>query len=287
MSWQKQSKGERVCLDRVCHGREVEVEIGHITATIRKERGMDTCLRLLSTLSLLIYNPGSSQGMAPPTVDRSPHLRELSQENLSQARPEAQCFHTVKCTVNTFSALLFISYGREAVTTEIRCLCRATQLGNAGLAWGSDPTVHLTLSMIISRAPRTSSNQTGEECLPQHCQPFSLGLLVGRSLRRPSVPFLPELVWLRDISLARDAQGWVPTGPPCKLQDNKDLQYLCWPSLPPTHFLPQRKMKESDNYFYLPPNCTNYQPISSQCDRHQLWKTHRDKLALIGFPLAV
>lgn len=101
------------------------------------------------------------------------------------------------------------------------------------------------------------------------------------------VPFPPELTWLRDTSLAQDAQGWVPTGPPCKLQDNKDLQYLCWPSLPPTHFLPQRKMKESDNYFYLPPNCTNYQPISSQCDRHQLWKTHRDKLALIGFPLAV
>lgn len=100
-------------MDRVCHGGEVEVEIGHITATIRKERGMDTCLRLLSTLSVLVYNPGSSQGMAPPTVDRSPHLRELNQENLSQARPEAQCFHTVKCTVNTFSALLFISYGRE------------------------------------------------------------------------------------------------------------------------------------------------------------------------------
>lgn len=256
------------------------MEIGLITATVRKERGMDTCLSLLSTLSLLVYNPGSSQGMAPPTVDRSPHLHELSQENLSQACPEAQCFHTV-------SALLFISYGREAVTTEIRCLCRATQLGNAWLAWGSAPTVRLTLSMIISRAPRTSSNQTGEECLPQHGQPFSMGLLVGRSLQRPSVPFRPELAWLRDISLARDAQGWAPTGPPCKFQDNKDLEYLCWPSLPPTHFLPQRKMKESDNYFYLPPNCTNYQPISSQCDRHQLWKTHRDKLALIGFPLAV
>lgn len=72
-----------------------------------------------------------------------------------------------------------------------------------------------------------------------------------------------------------------------KLQANKDLQNLSWPSPPPTHIFPQRKMKESDNYFYLPPNCTNYQPISSQCDRHQLWKTHRDKLALIGFPLAV
>lgn len=48
-----------------------------------------------------------------------------------------------------------------------------------------------------------------------------------------------------------------------------------------------KNMKESDNYFYLPPNCTNYQPISSQYDRHRLSKTHRDKLALIGFPLAV
>lgn len=66
--------------------------------------------------------------------------------------------------------------------------------------------------------------------------------------------------------------------------------YRTYLGLPHPHhffFFPQRKMKESDNYFYLPPNCTNYQPISSQCDRHQLWKTHRDKLALIGFPLAV
>lgn len=52
-------------------------------------------------------------------------------------------------------------------------------------------------------------------------------------------------------------------------------------------FFPLKNMKESDNYFYLPPNCTNYQPISSQYDRHRLSKTHRDKLALIGFPLAV
>lgn len=109
MSWQKQSKGERVCLERVCHGGEVEEETGHIPATIRKERGMDMCLRLLSTFSLLVYNPGSSQGMALPTVDRSPRLHELSQENLSQACPEAQCFHTIKCTVNTVSAFLFIS----------------------------------------------------------------------------------------------------------------------------------------------------------------------------------
>lgn len=52
-------------------------------------------------------------------------------------------------------------------------------------------------------------------------------------------------------------------------------------------FLSLKNMKESDNYFYPPLNCTNYQPISSQYDRHSLSKTHRDKLALIGFSLAV
>lgn len=234
---------------------------------------------------LIVRNPGSSQGMAPPAVDRSPRLHELSQENLSQACPEAQCFHPVKCTVNTVSAFLFISYGREAVTTEIRCFCWATQLGNVGMAWGSDPNCPLD---------PVSGQQEGSQAFLQTNRRRMLTITLPTILHGPAGGEVPVKClshlnspgsgippWLRM------PQGWVPTGPPCKLQDNKDLQYLCWPSLPPTHFLPQRKMKESDNYFYLPPNCTNYQPISSQCDRHQLWKTHRDKLALIGFPLAV
>lgn len=59
------------------------------------------------------------------------------------------------------------------------------------------------------------------------------------------------------------------------------------PLFPLSLSLSLKNMKESDNYFYLPLNCTNYQPISSQYDRHSLSKTHRDKLALIGFSLAV
>lgn len=127
-------------------------------------------------------------------------------------------------------------------------------------------------------------------CFLQAVGGTSMSLLAGGSLLslqrslRQSSPASQKYLY------SWDAENWdlrANAGPPFKLQGNKDLQNLSRPSPPPPFFFPQRKMKESDNYFYLPPNCTNYQPISSQCDRHQLWKTHRDKLALIGFPLAV
>jgi len=106
-------------------------------------------------------------------------------------------------------------------------------------------------------------------------------LPIGYNPKPPSLAqHLPKpTVWHRETRDSRDQAV-----PSFKAQTSLErrsqaaLRYL---------FFPLKNMKESDNYFYLPPNCTNYQPISSQYDRHRLSKTHRDKLALIGFPLAV
>lgn len=166
-----------------------------------------------------------------------------------------------------------------------RASAKATQLQTERLG----PTVPCPLcSAVWGSQTFPQTNQNADYCTV--AGGTSVSLLAGGVWLRPS----RHLYWGPPVSqkcLDRSgAESWhlrANLGPSFKPQGNKDLTepILAFPT--PYPFFFQRKMKESDNYFYLPPNCTNYQPISSQCDRHQLWKTHRDKLALIGFPLAV